>query len=385
MKIGIITQPLKYNYGGLLQNYALQQVLMRLGHSPETIDWRPRKSNPIINLIWETKKWLLWRSGITSERLRYKLTKEEASVIMQHTDYFIKKYIVNCPDCATSKEEFHNIAKKYRYDGYIVGSDQVWRPCYAGGFMDEMFLSFVESTKNIRRMAYAASFGVSKWEFTPEQTKRYAALAQKFNLVTVREDSAVRLCNDFLGVDAIHVLDPTMLLSKQDYEKLVIVENEKKHKGTLFQYILDPSDYKNSLIKELCLKEGLESFTVLPKYQAENRKKKDVKEHLQECVYPSVTSWLQAFVDAKMVLVDSFHGAVFSIIFNKPFWVVDNGHRGNARFESLLGMFHLEDRLITPDKINEIKWDKPINWSIVNKLLEKERERCQKLLSDSVQ
>ena len=88
-------------------------------------------------------------------------------------------------------------------------------------------------------------------------------------------------------------------------------------------------------------------------------------------------------MDAEMVVVDSFHGAVFSIIFNKPFWVIGNSKRGNARFESLLGMFGLEDRMIDAGLV--IDWNTPIDWQRVNDIKEKERNRCIELLKGSLE
>ena len=120
----------------------------------------------------------------------------------------------------------------------------------------------------------------------------------------------------------------------------------------------------------------------MPKYQAENRTKEDVKKRIEDCIFPSVTSWLRAFMDAEMVIVDSFHGAVFSIIFNKPFWVISNTERGNARFESLLKMFGLDDRMILPK--DEVDWQSYIDWKMVNEMRAKERKHCVELLKESL-
>jgi len=86
----------------------------------------------------------------------------------------------------------------------------------------------------------------------------------------------------------------------------------------------------------------------------------------EECVYPPVTKWLRSFMDAEMVITDSFHGCVFSIIFNKPFWVIGNHQRGMVRFYSLLELFGLEDRLIDIEQIHDIESSTMIDWSCVN-------------------
>lgn len=382
MKIGILTQPLQNNYGGLLQNYALQHILKRMGFDVETIDWRPAKSNPFKELLWKCKKIVL--SYIKSDvvRPRYQLTESEALTISTNTHYFIKKYINICPVLARNNTMFNAIDKQYEYDAYIVGSDQVWRPQF-NQFLSAMFLGFTNRS-NIKRIAYAASFGTSNWEFSNEQTAICGNLAKRFDLITVREQSGIDLCHKYFGVNATYVIDPTMLLNKSDYEKLVENEDELKQEGTLFHYILDPSNTKKVIIEQIATSKGLKPFTIMPKCQAENRTKWDVKHRIEDCVFPAVTSWLRGFMDAKMVVVDSFHGAVFSIIFNKPFWVFANSRRGNARFESLLGLYNLSDRMITLEDWQNNDWDRPIDWEQVNEIRRAEIEKSKKLLYDAL-
>lgn len=380
MKIGILTQPLLNNYGGVLQNYALQHVLKRLGHKVETVDWRPIVPSPFVMWLWRNKNTFMHFFDKSIEIPRYQLTNIEQAVVSQNTNYFIHHYIDVCPTLVRTPEMFNDVDRQFNYDCYVIGSDQCWRPCY-NSMLQSMFLDFCK-TRNVMRVAYAASFGSSQWEYSDEMTRSCSALAKLFDLITVREKSGVSLCREYLGVDSIHVLDPTLLLSKDDYEALVNKENEKKNKGTLFHYILDPSEQKKSLIELIALENGLKPFTVMPKCQVENRTRKDVKKHIEDCIFPSVTSWLRGFMDAKMVVVDSFHGAVFSIIFNKPFWVVNNPHRGSARFDSLLDLFGLSNRLITPENLSHFDWNQPINWEQVNSIKKDENQRCIELLTN---
>lgn len=374
MRIGILTQPLLNNYGGLLQNYALQQVLKGMGHEVETVDWMPASAGAIKTWLWRKKETLLSLVLKDREKPSYSLTDKEKEIISRNTHRFIDRYISVCPSIAKNEEEFRSIDEAHKYQAYVVGSDQVWRPNY-NPFQTAMFLDFVER-KDVKRIAYAASFGTSAWEFTQQMTEECALLARKFDLITVREKSGVDLCKRHLGVEATHVLDPTMLLNREDYEMVVMVENEPVSKGTLFHYILDPSEEKDALIERVAANLGMNPFTIMPKCQAENRTKWDVKHRIEDCVFPSVASWLRGFMDAEMVIVDSFHGAVFSIIFNKPFWVIGNSKRGNARFESLLGMYGLEDRMIVSGDTIDLK--KEIDWKRVNEIRERERERSLK-------
>ena len=379
MKIGILTQPLHTNYGGMLQNYALQQVLIRAGHTVETIDW---KINPFRRYMSNIKAHMLaWINPNKYSKALYQLNNRERAIIQSKTNRFINKYI-NHTNPVTSYNGFKEIAKNNNYDAYIVGSDQCWRPLY-NCFIKAMFLDFTIGY-NVKRIAYAASFGNDSWEYTNEQTIEFANLLKQFNLVSVREDSGVELCKSHLAVDAIHVLDPTMLLTRNDYIKIIENESIPASNGNLFTYILDPSSVKNNFINQVEKELGLKAFNVLPKYQAETRTKKNVKKEIEDCVFPSTTEWLRAFIDAEMTIVDSFHGMVFSIIFNKPFWIIENKNRGITRFTSLLKVFNLENRLIEEHSFDKINLQENIDWKNVNTLLEEKRNQCISVLCNAL-
>lgn len=385
MKLGILTQPLNINYGGLLQNYALQQVLIRAGHEVETIDWHPPKAGRV-RIYLSRVKWTVLPAILPQKykkpKFRYIPTDKEMATIKRNTNHFINAYIKHTPS-VQNLSDFAKQAKIGQYDGYIVGSDQCWRPKY-NSFMPAMYLSFVEN-KDVKRIAYAASFGTDTWEFAPKMASLCAPLAQKFDLVTVREDSGVKLCKEYFGVEAIHVLDPTMLLTKEDYIRLIEAEKEPKSAGTLFNYILDPDERKAAFIKRASKEMNLKPFQVLPKYQAETRVKEDVKKRIEDCVYPGVTTWLRAFMDAEMTIVDSFHGMVFSILFNKPFWVIGNVKRGISRFVSLLDQLGLKERLLDEKNLQEIDINKAIDWNTVNKKREILKQSSLSLLMSALQ
>lgn len=378
MKIGILTQPLHANYGGLLQNYALQQTLIRAGYEVETIDWEG--DSGLRETLYKMKVRVL-HTLLPNKypQLGYKPNNNEQAIIQRNTNHFINTYI-NHTEAMHSYDGFVRQAAKGKYDAYVVGSDQCWRPCY-NAFLSSMFLDFVQD-KQVKRIAYAASFGTDKWEFTPQQTAVCAPLSKKFDMVSVREDSGVKLCEEHLGVNAVHVLDPTMLLTKEDYVQLIEKEKEPESNGSLFNYILDPDIKKSAFIQKVAKSKGLKAFQVLPKCQTETRTKEDIKYRIEDCVFPGVTTWLRAFMDADMTIVDSFHGMVFSIIFNKPFWAIGNVSRGMSRFTSLLKMFHLEDRLLDADNLNDVDFSKPIDWTKVNSMLEEKRRECKSLLLD---
>lgn len=376
MKIGILTQPLHANYGGLLQNYALQQALIRAGHEVETIDWWVLDT--LREKLSRMKEYVMAKLYPKKHKApRYMPTDDENAVIMRNTNHFIDTYISHTAPMM-SLDAFGKQAIRGEYDGFVVGSDQCWRPLY-NHYLPAMFLSFTEG-KQVKRVAYAASFGTDEWEYTPQATDMCASLVQKFDLVTVREDSGVSLCEEHLRVEATHVLDPTMLLTKEDYIHLIVNEKEPQAAGNLFNYILDPDATKTAFINRVAEGLNLKPFQVLPKHQAETRTKEDVKKRIEDCVFPGVTTWLRAFMDAEMTIVDSFHGMVFSILFNKPFWVIGNAERGMSRFTSLLKIFNLEARLLDVSQLDAVDYTCSIDWSRVNAILKQKRTESMNLL-----
>lgn len=377
MKIGIITQPLDVNYGGLLQNYALQQVLHSLGHDVYTINRRLPDIYTCrldVFLRWALKRYI--RKLIGWEYLR---SRKEYNIIKQNCTKFIKENI-RTTKIFNNNKEVKSIIKKEKFDTYIVGSDQVWRPCYSNNIYND-FLDFCQKKTNVKRLAYAASFGVSEWEFNEEQTAECSRLAKLFDAVSVREDSGIALCKEHLCVEAIHVLDPTLLLEKEDYIKLVEKACEPVSNEDLFCYILDNNESIEKSIQNIENRLSLKSFQVKAKNEKWMLKRgKDIKDH----IIPSPTKWIRAFMDAKMVFTDSFHGCVFSIIFNKPFWVIGNKYRGNARFDSLLKQFNLESRRFDISEMNNIDLTQPIDWKKVNTIKKEWQDKSITFLKNNL-
>lgn len=373
MKICILTQPLINNYGGILQAYALQQVLKRMGHEvltenriiDETSFLARVKRNNIIRR--------LCRKSIIIKNKRTLVCKVNETL----TDFIQKNIELTVPiRSANIKELF-----KYDFDAYVVGSDQVWRPKYSVNLMN-YFLDFAR-TKNVKRLAYAASFGTSEWEYTKEQTDQCKKLVEKFNSVSVREDSALLLCKKKLGVNATHVLDPTMLLSKEDYIKLIDENKENAiSQKSLMVYVLDKTTDKNKIINMVACRKGLVINSVMPKKKYTD----EIISNLEDFTFPSISDWLNSFYRSDFIVTDSFHGTVFSIIFNKPFITIANKGRGLTRFTSLLKLFNLEDRLIYSfDDLSLKLIDRPIDFKEVNRLLEILRAKSHTFLFKNLQ
>ncbi len=377
MKIGIITQPLHINYGGLLQNYALQQTLKMLGHTPVTLRRNHlgiHTTSPVRQLRWKIKR--------TFKKLigrKYPPSYNELSIIHKHCEQFVQDNIYTTP-VLKDERSLRSTCNTEHFDAYIVGSDQVWRPAYSDDIYTD-FLKFCSHKQGIRRIAYAASFGVDEWEFSKEQTKECSRLAKLFDAVSVREESGITLCKQHLGIEATHLLDPTLLLDKEHYTQLARKAGETSSPGNLFCYILDPDDSKRETIAQIEQALSLKSFQV--------KAKKDIwllkrGTNIDDLVVPPPTKWLQAFDDAQMVLTDSFHGCVFSIIYNKPFWVITNPRRGNARFHSLLKMFNLQNRIIDINNIGVAQLSAPIDWQAVNNIRKAMQQKSLQFLKDNL-
>lgn len=212
----------------------------------------------------------------------------------------------------------------------------------------DLFFDFAEKWK-VKRIAYAASFGTDNWEYSSNQTMECGRLLRLFDAVSVREVSGVELCKKHWNVDAVHVLDPTMLFNAEDYIRLFEAAKTPKSPGTLLNYILDETPEKDKIIQHIAKEKALQPFRV-------NSKVENFEAALQDRIQPSVEKWLRGFFDAEFVVTDSFHACVFSILFKKEFVVLGNSKRGMARFESLLSMFGLDDRLITSvEKLNDLE------------------------------
>lgn len=360
MRIGILTLPLTYNYGGLLQNYALQKVLKDMGHDVVTINLPYKRQLPPLNiLLRRSVKCLL--TGFRSYVFFEKYYNKWLPTMRKETDKFIEKNI----NLTAIINDFYSLKRK-DYDVIVVGSDQIWRPCMYKGDPLNTYLAFAKDWK-IKRISYAASFGSDTWELDDDKTKECADLIKLFNAVSVREQSGVDLCSKNYNITATQVLDPTLLLSTDDYVKLIEISYVPKSEGTLFNYILDDSKYKESLIQHIANTKRLTPFRV-------NSNDGNVRCTLEERIAKPVESWLRGFYDADFIVTDSFHACVFSIIFKKQFVVVANKERGLARFQTLLSTFGLEDRMIeSVEDFDNLKSN--IDYDSVYDILDNEKEK----------
>ncbi len=356
MKIAIITQPLFRNYGGILQNYALQVVLRRMGHTPITIDYRRRPLYFKWLLTCCKSVWLLLRTGKWRGIVPFPKWYRPKVITS-----FIQENIVTTERVKEYKRE---LLELYDIEGIIVGSDQVWRPTYNKNTLRDMFLQFA-SALPIKKLAYAASFGVDVWEFSEEDTQVCQQLIKQFSAVSVRESSGVSLCSQYLNCPAVEVLDPTFLLKKSDYE-VILDKTIKESRPYILCYSLNMNLQMKSFVEKL----------------ATERKMQVKYISAEEKMSLSIEGWLAQFYNASFVVTDSFHGTVFSIVFERQFFVFVNAARGNSRLESLLGKLKLSDRLVSetrfPVYIEEINYQDKIQ------IIENERNQSLFFLSNNL-
>lgn len=376
MKIAILTQPLHTNYGGTLQAYALQKVLTKLGYTPETINYRKRLSKPHPLKVFLSKIKQLINNG----RIYYNFTNRDNEKISSLHSDFIKKNI-NYSVEINNVDDLNGYINKNGFNAIVIGSDQTWRPKYSPR-IESFYLDFLANNNNLNKIAYAASFGTSSWEYTPELTKRCGDLLKGFNFVSVREVSGVELCKKNFSVQAEHVLDPTMLLNLNDYQEFIDLGYFKENEGKIFCYVLDEQNEKNSIIEKIVKIKDKDLFVTFPK---KKRKEEFCILDYSLYQYPSIELWLSSYAAADFIITDSFHGTVFSIIFNKPFIAIANEERGSARFTSLLELFHLENRLVShKGQITNELIETDIDYEPVNRKLHELKEICIERLHKSL-
>lgn len=352
-KITILTHRLGSNYGGILQAYALQRCIKSVAPGEvyvSTIDMEPRPG--LFRRIVSTIK------AFIIGRRPYVNSIWVQSQIQKDTLIFLSKYV--------NRVESLNAGRHL----CIVGSDQVWRAAYVDP-VKYMFGSINDDS--VQRISYAASFGTDDLsEYTEDQIRKTAELAKKFSGISVREDSGVEIVKKYWGLRAEHHIDPTLLLSSKDYSKLINDEPTKPLEGTLFAYVLDRSPKNNAIINKIEALSATKQFELMPnKYIS----LADFLRNKEAYLMPKVEQWLRSFRDADYVVTDSFHGTVFSIIFNKPFITIGNKDRGLARFSSLLSIFGFEERLVEAiDDVTSELVNQRINWKKVNAKIKSEEK-----------
>lgn len=366
LKIGILTLPIAENYGGILQAIALYRYLHNQGHD--------------VVLIYKQTQQVLWRKIVISilRKIPFHDFKNFKAnhIMMQEWEKrkvfhrpFIEKEIFKISEDLYTKQDLETLAKKENFDAVIVGSDQVWRKAYINDkYYKSYFFDFIDGTET-KKIAYAASFGKDYWE-GKDDSEEITKLLKDFTAISTRELSGVDICTNTFGYEnAEHVLDPTMLMNKDFYIGEIISKYDISNiaKSGLVTYVLDEEQEKEKIINFVKESVNIKNVHYLKGFNS------------SKTIY-SVPEWLASFAYADFVVTDSFHGMVFSIIFEKDFVVIGNHARGLDRFISLLSMLHLEDRMVFCIEDIACRELKSIDYCKVSKILEDKKKKSMEFL-----
>lgn len=356
MKIGLMTWFRYNNYGTILQAYALQQVLKKNNYDSVLIDYKPRGTLKNINNINDLNKIIISK------------VKGTKYIVNETTfDDFIKEKLEISKQC-NNYYELKELSKNL--DAIVCGSDQIWS---SSSFDANYFLPFAEQTKI---MSYAPSFGKSAID-NAEISSKMKELIERFNIISVREKTGKKIIKDLCGKEATVTLDPTLLLNKEDWYKLVNnnLNNKLKTKNYILCYFLgDSNKYYNKILK-LAKVNNLEIINIPAlKNQKLNKYSKNIPVGPQD--------FITLIKNAKIILTDSFHGVIFSINFNRNFYAYkrfkDNDKKSqNSRVVDMLDTLGLSDRLTS----NNTKFScEAINYASINKKLNIIRKDSLKFL-----
>lgn len=330
MKVGIVTLTGYFNYGNRLQNFALQKVLKSLNNDVETIEiGAPHKTN-LKNL---PRKLIVLILSIVKHNKYQGLLNKYKSIILEEKRTkriykWSRKNIKNSKYRLIEGQSRSNINNSFDY--FIAGSDQVWNPYYSG-YKGYYFLDFADENK---RLSYAASFGVS--EIPENNINEYKSWLSQMKSISVREHDGKNIVNQLTNKNATLVLDPTMLLNKADWQEVMTKPSGMLNKKYILTYFLgEKDDNYNNFINSLMKEKKLEVVDVL-----------DASNNDLYCVNPG--EFIYLINNAEVMVTDSFHGAVFSIIMHTPFVIFerqDNQVSMNSRIETLISTFKMNNRL----------------------------------------
>lgn len=354
-KVGIVTFHRALNYGAVLQSYALQKTVSSLGTDCEIVDYICPKITHDYTPFRVYKNDFLKSFAKSCVMCRRRAKRRDAF------QSFFKNYLVK----SSKSYDPQNIGElKKDYDLFISGSDQVWSPRCVG-FDPAYFLTFADDKQ---KYSYAASFAVTKLpdEYLDEYKKRLSGF-QKFS---VREPSGEKLVNDLTGKTAETHLDPTLLISPDEWKKIAV---SKINKPYILIFTANPPVSLVNFALKLSKEKNLPIYYI-------NDAPHPVKHGINYVVAPTVEEFVGYFKNAEYVVTNSFHGTAFSVIFNKNVFVEFKNKSGrNIRSEGLLKSLGI-NREIIDGNCNETE----INWANVNEKIKNQTQESLNYLQSFV-
>lgn len=365
MRVAIITLHKVFNYGSILQTYATQKTFEKLGHEVEVIDYITEQRT--------NKKLLTSVPSFIKDSIFHRYTY----LGLKSISVFIKKYrfgkfmdrhinltkdkYISCNDLSKNVPEA---------DVYVTGSDQVWNSKYNQGIDRGFFLEFTPEHK--KRISFAASFG--KEQLAKEEIEETKKLIHRYDAISVREDSGIEILKDMGYEKGTCVVDPTLILSKEEWLKLSS-KRIVKDKYLLLFLLYNEDNGATEYAKKIAKEKGLK----IVKLSWELRKPKDIHYLM---THRKVEDFLSLINNADFIVTNSFHGLAFSINLNKEFIVVQRTEF-NSRIESLLRLTELEERLVKNEFRIEVL-ENIIKYEKVNEILDYERKRAVTYIESSI-
>ena len=357
MKVGIITRHAISNYGSLLQSIAMQEAIKKIGHESEIINYI-RKDESIgrweLTTLSTNDRWN--KNAIT--RLIYLLLRYIPSLVEGMTFQKYRKQKLCLTREYSSCEELRQ--NPPIEDIYMTGSDQVWGNIACGDFDDTYLLSFVDDKKKV---SYAASFGKIELDESTEATlKKYI---KDYKYVSVREKSGRDILNN-INIEADVVLDPTFLLSQEEWLKYSDIKKSDLSKKYLLVYQIHNGKNLMKYAKEVAKQKGIPIIRISPSLHQIFRGGKFVW-------LPTISGFLKYIRNAEIVVTDSFHGTALAINLNAQFVEVLPNNNTSTRNMCVLEEFGLQDRVVSEYNLLNVA-SKEIDYSKVNKVLADKRE-----------
>ena len=380
MKIGIITLSKGENYGGMLQNFAVMKAYNNLGHEAVTIHdsttrgirithdrqstaskLRPSYILAVVKVRLKTKYHIKNQRDrlIPSIIRKRKNTRIYADAKAKRTaafktfyDYHIAHTDFDINNDAIPEEKLRD------FDFFSVGSDQVWNPTYPST-SGVKFLSFAESFKKI---SFAPSFGIS--ELPPYTKSHYTKWLSDFPMLSVREQRGAQIIKELTGKEAQVICDPTLTVTKEQWTEIESNPDFSTDKPYALTYFLgNESNRYRRYIEKVAKEKGLDIINLF-----------DLREHKYYSAGPAEFIYLIHHADA--IFTDSFHAAVFSIIFKRDFVVFDrieDGQTMGSRLKTLLQTYNLEDRMYAKMCTHTFT---PADFSETDNIIKSEREKA---------
>ena len=365
MRINLLTFHGALNYGAVWQAYALSKTLIDMGHKVCIIDLRPP---------WQWPKKIPLNPVVLLRRQKFE------RFLKDHLSPFTKIY----RESADLKRDLPS------GDAFIVGSDQVWNSNITRTFMPDYFFEFVQD--GIKKVSYAASFGKEQVEWPQEQQARIAFLLNRFDAISVRENSGAKICQTIAGVSAVAVLDPVFLLSNSYYSSLyskTYIKGSglvcyKFDKGQGFIETVDYISKAFNMSTYIIDRFRTRHMWMMPACSIIDRFR---ERRIKLISLPDPKRWLGSLMQASFIFTDSFHGVAFSLIFKKNFIVIPANPKRFIRIKELLKGLKLENRIFySYDEIRrDHRWKEAIDYNKVNKIISKKIKFSVDFLENALQ